>query len=186
MPTSFTQNNDEPVWFAMRVTYRRELAVKQMLDDAGVENFIPMRYEVRTVKEKKVRLYVPAVHNLIFVHCSESRIRDLKSGCNALQFMMRPIDGTRRPIIVSDIQMERFIRVAGTSDNKHLYFLPEELDLARGTRIRVHGGVFDGVEGVFVKVKGARSRRVVVQIQGVMAVAAEIAPDLLEVLPEKD
>lgn len=185
MPSSFTQNDDEPVWFAMRVTYRRELAIKQMLDEATVENFIPMRYEVRTVHDKKMRLYVPAIHNLIFVHCSESRLREVKSRCSALQFMMRPIDGTRRPIIVPDDQMERFIRVAGTNDNKNLYFLPEELDLAKGTRIRVHGGVFDGIEGIFLKVKGARSKRVVVQIQGVMAVAAEIAPDLLEVLPDK-
>ena len=29
-------------WFAMRVTYRREMAVKDMLDAEQVESFVPM------------------------------------------------------------------------------------------------------------------------------------------------
>ena len=45
------------------------------------------------------------------------------------------------------------------------------------------GGDFEGQEGVFLKVKGARDRRVVVEIQGVIAVAmATIHPDLIEVI----
>ena len=47
--------------------------------------------------------------------------------------------------------------------------------------MRITGGPFEGQEGVFVKVKGARDRRVVVQIQGVIAVAmATVNPDLIE------
>ena len=43
---------------------------------------------------------------------------------------------------------------------------------------------FEGQEGVFVKVKGARDRRVVVAIRGVIAVAlATVHPDLIEPLP---
>ena len=44
-------------------------------------------------------------------------------------------------------------------------------------------GDFEGQEGVFLKVKGARDRRVVIAIQGVIAVAmATIHPDLIEVI----
>lgn len=32
-------------WYALRITYSRELAFKQYLDDRNIENFIPMRYE---------------------------------------------------------------------------------------------------------------------------------------------
>lgn len=32
------------LWFAMRVTYHREMLVKKLLDDEGIENFIPMYY----------------------------------------------------------------------------------------------------------------------------------------------
>lgn len=36
---------EELMWFAMRVTYHRELEAKRLLDEKGVENFIPMKYE---------------------------------------------------------------------------------------------------------------------------------------------
>lgn len=32
-------------WFAIRVSYSRELALKAILDAEKIENFIPMRYE---------------------------------------------------------------------------------------------------------------------------------------------
>ena len=49
--------------------------------------------------------------------------------------------------------------------------------------VRITGGDFEGQEGVFLKVKGARDRRVVIAIQGIIAVAmATIHPDLIEVI----
>lgn len=30
----------------MRVTYQRELKMKSQLDELGIENFVPMQYEV--------------------------------------------------------------------------------------------------------------------------------------------
>ena len=51
--------------------------------------------------------------------------------------------------------------------------------LKKGDKVRITGGIFSGVEGVFVRVKG--DRRVVVSIQGIMAVAtAFIHPSLIE------
>ena len=52
-------------------------------------------------------------------------------------------------------------------------------NLKRGQRVRITGGVFEGVEGEFVRIKD--DRRVVVVIQGLMAVAtAFIHPSLIE------
>ena len=67
-----------------------------------------------------------------------------------------------------------------------LYFQPGEVNLTKGTKVRITGGELEGQEGIFVKVKGARDRRVVIAIQGVIAVAmATIHPDLIEVIPEE-
>ena len=57
-----------------------------------------------------------------------------------------------------------------------------ELDLRKGCRVRIHGGKLNGVTGVFMQVQGKRNRRVVVLLEGVMAVAAEVHPDLIEVI----
>lgn len=43
---------EELMWFAMRVTYHRELEAKRLLDEKGVENFIPMKYEKSAKPEK--------------------------------------------------------------------------------------------------------------------------------------
>ena len=68
-------------------------------------------------------------------------------------------------------------------DDLLLYFQPDELNLSKGTKVRITGGEFEGQEGIFLKVKGARDRRVVIEIQGVIAVAmATIHPDLIEVI----
>ena len=41
-------------WYAVRVTYSRELFFKEYLDAAGIENYIPMRYEYVVRKERRL------------------------------------------------------------------------------------------------------------------------------------
>lgn len=172
------------LWFAMRVTYHREMLVKKLLDDEGIENFIPMYYQPVKGKQKKGKI-VPVIYGLIFVHATFSDIQYLKKE-RGIEYLQYIIDSrSREKIIVPEDQMRRFIAVVGTYHESLLYFQPNELNLKKGTRVRVCGGEFEGQEGIFVKVKGARDRRVVISIQGVIAVAiAAIHPDLIEVLDE--
>ncbi|MBR6945883.1 MAG: UpxY family transcription antiterminator [Prevotella sp.] len=62
---------EHPEWFPMRVTYHRELKMKQFLDELGIENFIPMHYEIINTKGGRKRMLVPAIHNLIFVRTTQ-------------------------------------------------------------------------------------------------------------------
>lgn len=175
--------NEKMQWFAMRVTYRRELEVKVLLDQQGIGNFIPMHYVTRVVKRRKKRELVPVVHNLIFIHISLTDIQNLKKNISYLQYMTDSRSGEK--IIVPDGQMRDFIAVAGTYDEHLLFFKPEEINPTKGTRVRITGGDFEGYEGIFIKVKGARDRRVVICIQGIIAMAmATISPDLIEVVEE--
>ena len=160
-------------WFAMRVTYRRELDVKNLLDQQGVSSFIPMHYVIRMAKKRKVRELVPVVHNLIFIHITQTDMKELKKDIPYLQYMTDSRSGEK--IIVPDGQMRDFIAVAGTYDEHLLFFKPEEINPAKGTRVRIIGG----------DLKGARDRRVVICIQGIIAMAmATISPDLIEVIKE--
>ena len=47
-------------------------------------------------------------------------------------------------IIVPEEQMRRFIAVTGTYDEQLMFFKPEELNLSKGTKVRVRGGDFEG------------------------------------------
>ena len=174
-------DKETEIWHAMRATYRREPDAVRLLEKEHLDCFVPMQYKVTLKKGKKVRVLVPVIHNLIFVHARPSELKLVKSKVTYLQYITDTRSGQK--IIVPDIQMQRFIAVAGTYNDHLLYFQPEELNLSKGTKVRITGGDFEGQEGIFLKVKGARDRRVVVEIQGVIAVAmATIHPDLIEVI----
>lgn len=179
-------NTEQKVWYAMRATYQRGLDAKQFLDQQGIENFIPMHYEIITRYKRKKRVFVPVIRNLIFVHTIPSIIKQAKIDIAYMQYLTTVEEEKRIPIIVPDFQMQQFIAVAGTYDDQLVYLMPSEINLEKGTKVRVHGGPFDGVEGVFIKIKGVKNKRVVVSIQGITAVAtAEIHPDLIEVISQK-
>ena len=174
-------DKETEVWFAMRATYRRELEAMHLLEKAHLGCFIAMQYKISIRRGRKVRALVPVIRNLVFVHARPSEVQRFKSQITYLQYITDTRSG--RKIVIPDHDMQRFIAVAGTYNDHLLYFQPEELNLSKGTKVRITGGDFEGQEGVFLKVKGARDRRVVIAIQGIIAVAmATIHPDLIEVI----
>ena len=168
----------------MSAPYRRELIAKDYLDKKGIECFVPMKESlVDRHNGVKRRQLLPAIHNLIFVHTTRERIKTLKQGVNFLQYHTRPQGGKNIPITVPDGQMQQFITICTANNENITYLRPEEIDIRKGTRVRVHGGAFDGTEGYFVKIQGKRNRRVVMLIEGITAVAlTEISTDFIEVI----
>lgn len=182
--TESTDKDSIVSWFAMSAPYRRELKAMDYLQSKGIECFVPM---INTIVEKrngiKQRRQVPAIHNLIFVHSSKAVIQELKRGVDFLQYRTTPKNGKNIPIIVPDKQMQQFMAVTQAANDELTYLRPEEVNISQGTKVRLHGGAFDGTEGIFVKVRGKRNRRVVLLIEGVAAVAmAEISTDFIEVI----
>lgn len=189
MTLDVAENRPEKVeqmcWFAMRVTFKRELGVKQMLDLERIENFIPMRREVKLVKGRRVALMTPVVHNLLFVHASRTVLQAFKAKVPHLQYMTRRIGQKNEPIIVPDWQMRDFITVSASDDKNLIYFEKVEDGMCAGSLVRIHGGSFDGVTGTFVKVKGKRSKQVVIAIQNIVAVAIDAKNyDYIEIIDE--
>ena len=171
-------------WFAMSATFGRALKAKDFLESRSVRCFVPMKYEiVSDGKHGKKRQLIPAISNLLFVNTTRTHIQSLKSEVDYLQYLTRP-EGTRRvPIVVAERQMEQFIAVCNTYNDKLVYLNPEEINLEKGTPVQIIGGAFDGVEGTFVKVEGVRNRRVAVLVPGIAAVViADITKGCLKVL----
>lgn len=172
------------MWFAMSAPYRRELKAKEILDSIGVENFVPMTKSIIERGGQKRRATVPAIHNLIFVRATKEQIKEIKARTTYLQYRTFPCNGKNCPITVPDKEMQQFITITQERMDEITYLKPEEIDIAKGTRVRIHGGAFNGTEGIFVKVKGKRNRRVVVHIDGIASIAinTEIAPEFIEVI----
>ena len=185
--TIIKKGREKKVWFAIRVTYNRELKVKEDLDARGITNFVPMQYRREERKGVMVKRLVPSVHNLIFIYLTPSEMKEYKMTTDLpIRYMMgRTTDGTPKPITVPDSEMENFIKVAGTYEEKLVYLTPEPGDFSKGERVRIIGGQFAGAEGIFVRVKG--DRRVLINVQGIVAVATTyVHPSMIEKITEPD
>ena len=173
-------------WFPIRVTYGRVLLLKKFLDTKDVKNFVPLIRKIKIVDDKPVIKLVPAINNYIFVFCSTTRIQELKMELEEqipIRFLYNPI--TKKPQIIRKKEMEDFILVAGSLDEQLVYLKPDEINLSKGDRVKIIEGPFKGVEGTFIRIKG--DRRVVVAIEGLMAVATTfIHPSLIVPLNKKN
>jgi transcription antitermination factor NusG len=165
-------------WFPMRVTYNRELKVKEHLDTINVENFIPLHYEIVGKGNDRKRKLVPAVHNLIFIRSTKQQLTNLKQSVKELEplrFIVRTnLDGNSGILRIPDKQMENFMRVASIQDDSVMFLQPGDYINKIGRRVLITEGIFAGVEGVIKRFKN--NRHVVVQMEGLAAVAITYVP----------
>ena len=163
-------------WFPMRVTYNRELKVKEHLDTIDVESFIPLRYEFVGKGNDKKRKLVPAIHNLIFIRSTKQQLTYLKQSVKELEplrFIVRTtLDGNSEILHIPDRQMENFLRVASLQDDSVMFLQPGDYINKVGRRVLITEGVFAGVEGEIKRIK--KDRCVVVTIKGIAAVAMQV------------
>lgn len=146
---------NEVRWFAMSSPYCREMKAKELLDSHGIKNFIPMVRKQVVVDDELETKETPAIHNFIFVHDSYNSIMAVKKGLAYLQFILAP----NSPLIVPDRQMEDFIHFYESG----AYQEPEFLDARQMSELRpnakvvIGDGPFEGLEGYFQRVTGAKT-----------------------------
>lgn len=170
-------------WYAMRATYRRELIAKTLLDQSGIENYIPMYRRMKIHGGRKKQVMAPAVHNLIFVHSTRETIREFKKTVPFLQYMMDKSKGPEvSPIVVPDKDMESFMKVVQVCQEDLEYMPVGDRSFPAGARVRINGGQLDGVEGVLVRTGKTKDKKLVVTLNGVLSVAATISPSSVEIL----
>lgn len=170
----------ERAWYPMRVTYGREVKVKEALDKLGIDNFLPMHYELVDPGDgNKRRMLVPAIHNLIFVHDSREDITLLKTTRREFQplryitkhFAESVADNI---LTVPETQMRNFMRVASVQDDSVMFLDNSDYLSKVGRRVLITEGYFAGVEGVVKRIK--KNKHVVVQLEGLAAVAVTYVP----------
>lgn len=173
-------------WYVMRVYKNERRAEEWLSSPEGLSYFIPKRPAMYSYHGRKVRKQIPVIPGLIFVHASFRQIVTFKQSCyNGLQFMPAGREPDGRYLTVREREMDSFMRVCAQSGFGPVFFHhTDEINLEKGTRVRVHGGLFDKAEGFFVRVAGKRSRQLVVMLTGVMAVSASVHAEYLEVIAD--
>ena len=193
-PFSYKENNDvgcpehssEGVpssWYALRVSYSRELKIQEALNGLGVRTFVPMMWKKCLDKQAAMerKKLVPAVGNLCFAYWTKPAIEDFIRGFGESSPVHFYWDRTaNRPMIVSDKAMNDFMKVSSTLDEDLIYITEITGKLREGQTVKVKEGPFEGVEGKVVRIR--KSRRILVELPGMLAVATTyIAPEKLEI-----
>ena len=173
-------------WYVLRAIFRKEEKVRDKLRRAGYHCYVPMRYRIETVNGHKIRRLVPAITELVFVYATQEDITDFKlHSKETIYWLTKPIGNKREKIVVPDKAMEDFIRVTQKNEQSITYFRPDEINLNKGDHIQIHGGAFDGVEGILLKIKGKRDKQLVVSIPAITAAPVSIRPEIVEVVSKK-
>lgn len=162
-------------WYPLRVTYSRELKVKDRLSADGLDCFVPMRVIEDVIGGCCRKKVVPAVNNLCFVRAGKEEL-DRKIEEAGLKSYVHYIwdRSTRNAIYVRDKAMDDFIRVA-SAEGEDIVYIPEvSSKLREGQRVKILEGPFAGVEGTVVRLR--RSQRVMVELKGMLAVATSYIP----------
>ena len=179
--------DNEIRWYAVGCTSSmKELKVRDDIRNYGLEAFVPLKYEIKTIKHQKHRALVPAIPGLMFAKGTLEELKEYIQDYSHYPVYLRKSTFSNKEdyLTVRTKEMEEFIAVTEDNEAHITYFRPEEINLQAGDRIRVKGGLYDGKEGIVMRIKGKRNKHLVVQIPGMLVAAIEMAPELVE--PQQD
>lgn len=170
-------------WFVMRDLTRSnaKLPAYLLLAGEGIECFTPMVPKLRICQGKRERVEAPFIHDLLFVHSSREVLDPFVERIQTFQYryLRKP---WREPMTVRNAEMERFIRAVGSVEMPR-YYRPDEITSDMCSRkIRLIGGKLEGYEGYLLSVRGSRSKRLLVELPGLLAAAVEVEPEYIQLL----
>jgi transcription antitermination factor NusG len=169
-------------WYVLFATNGKAAKINDYLTKANIECFFPLRYteqRIRNSERTKLTLQ-PLIRNIVFVKsskdCLTPLLREIKERFNItddLYYRYRE-EKERIIIVVPEKQMQNFIAVSGSNNERIIYLSNDNVNLKKGTKVRIIGGEFEGVEGTFLKIKGGN--RVIVSLPNFLSAATAFIP----------
>ena len=173
---------EEKLWYSLGcLSPQREVKIRDEARKAGFDAFVPMVYEVKTIRGQKQRKLIPALAGLIFAKGELEALKAYTRESAYPVFVRKSTFSNREDYLkIPTKAMEDFIAVTEHREEHVSYFRPDEIQLQEGDRIRINGGPYDGREGIIMRLKGKRNRHLVVQIPGYLIAAVELSPEMIE------
>jgi transcription antitermination factor NusG len=146
-----------PHWYAIHTRARHEKRIDLGLQEMGIETFLPLIHEVHRWSDRRKEVALPLFPCYLFVHIlpePATRLHVLQTP-GVLNFVGKWDELSTVP----DQEIEQVRAVMQQRDR----FFPCPF-LKAGQRIRIRGGVLDGVEGILNSHKGASTLVVSVEL----------------------
>ena len=142
-------------WFALRLKSRREFAVRDALDTAGIEQFLPTWEERSAWSDRIAKVTRPLFRGYIFARLVPDRAPELLQIRGVCQVL-----GTSHPEAIPDEVMRNLQRIAALPGA----FSP--CPYVAGEPVTVRIGAYAGVEGIVVRTAGAAELVVSIELLG--------------------
>lgn len=167
---------ERPVWYALR-DLKRANALRpayHRLLELGFEAFTPLKWQAVRRQGRTVREERPVISDLLFVRSTRPQLDPVVDAEPTLQYRFVRGGAYREAMTVRDVEMDAFIRAVRSVDSRR-YYSPSELTPSMlGRTVRIVGGPLDGVEAPLLKLRGARTKRIVVEIPSLLAACVEV------------
>jgi hypothetical protein len=176
-------DNKYTKWYVLLATNGRAEKFCYYLKAAKIEYFYPMYYQERRIRNSNLRtkqIFQPIFRYLLFVKSTRSKLNPvlkkigLDFGITSDLYLRYWDEDEKKIVVVPSAQMRNFMTVVGAIEEPIIYLSNEEVNLEKGRKVRIIGGTFEGVEGIFMKIKG--SNRVVVSLPNLLSVATAFIP----------
>ncbi|MBO7581372.1 MAG: UpxY family transcription antiterminator [Bacteroidaceae bacterium] len=172
---------DEAKWFALKVSRKESLAIST-LEKAGMRAYCPMASTDTTIQGKKVIVERPLIPNTVFVFAPFRQLNAVKNLHPFITYCYKKVDGKFKILQVPTREMELFIDSSSKMKNDIAYFHPDEVELKKGDRVKIVGGLFDGYEGTLLKAKGRAKRMFLINFEMLGALGTHIEPQYIRVI----
>lgn len=170
-------------WFVMRDLTRsnaKSPAYKRV-EDMGIKVFTPMVWKLYEKQGKRCRKQIPYMHDLLFIFETREKVDYIVEQIPTLQY--RYVRGAFcKPMTIRNIDMERFIHAVELAGNPRFYTPAEITAEMIGRKVKIIGGPLDGYEGFLQKVRGTKSKYLLVELPSFLSVSVKIQPEFIQLL----
>ena len=148
-------HTDEARWFAVYTKYKREKLVRKMLQQKGVEVYLPLQKVTRRYVRKVKHLELPLINCHLFVKIRQSEYVPVLETENVVKFVRI----ARNLISIPEREMDIMRRVVGEKYEVSV----EPRQLVVGDAVEIIAGSLTGVRGILVK--DAERNTVVIELE---------------------
>ena len=152
-----TDVKDNKKWFAIYVKSRSEKKVLKLLEDIGVESFLPLITRVKQWSDRKKKVEEPLFRSYLFVNIPLSDYYTVLNVNGVVKF----ITFEKKPVPVPDNQI---IAIKEYLNDTELHSIDYE-DFKEGELVRIKSGQMKDLIGRLIKING--KHRVIIDIEAV-------------------
>ena len=120
------ENNEIQQWFCIGCTSpQKELKIRDDVRRYGLEAFVPLKYDIKKVRQQEQRKLVPAISGLMFAKGTVDEVKDYVSNSHFSVYIRKSTFSNKEDYLtVPTKAMDDFIAVTVEHETHITYFKP--------------------------------------------------------------